>query len=63
MRALVGLITTRQPLLEMRGALGIARACCTAPQGGPEGVLLAEAKATAAAVGALEALVGMLRWV
>lgn len=63
MRALVGLITTRQPLLEMRGALGIARACCAAPQGGPEGLLLGEAKATAAAVGALEALVGMLRWV
>jgi hypothetical protein len=61
LRAMVGLIETRHPLLELRGAQGIGRLCYAAPAGGPPAQLLHEVKSCAAALGALGSLVDMLR--
>lgn len=60
----VGLMRTGHQLLELRGASGIARMCFAAALGAPcASKLLAETKATAAAVGAIGALVDVLRCV
>lgn len=60
----VGLMKTGHPLLELRGASGIARMCFAAALGARSASqLLAETKATAAAVGAIGALVDLLRCV
>ena len=61
MAAMVRLIETGHPLLELRGARGIARTCFSAPRGAPRrAALLRAAKATAAAAGAVGALVALL---
>lgn len=61
----VGLCTqTGHPLLELRGARGIARMAFAAPLGTPSTPqLLKAAKSTATAVGAISALVELLRCV
>lgn len=62
MLAMVRLVETGHPLLELRGARGIARTCFAAARGAPNGVaLLREAKTTAAEAGAVAALVELLR--
>ena len=61
LRAMVGLIETRHPLLELRGAQGIGRLCYAPPAGGPAAQLLQEVKTCAATLGALGSLVDMLR--
>jgi hypothetical protein len=63
MVAMVGLVKTGQPLLELRGARGMARTCFAAARGAPTPVaLLQQAKATAAEAGAVGALTELLRW-
>jgi hypothetical protein len=58
----VGLMKTGHQMLELRGASGIARMCFAAAMGSPSASqLLAETKATAAAVGAVGALIDLLR--
>lgn len=58
----VGLMRTGHQLLELRGASGIARMCFAAALGAPNSSqLLMETKATAAAVGAIGALIDLLR--
>lgn len=58
----VGLMRTGHQLLELRGASGIARVCFAAALGAPSASqVLTESKATAAAVGAIGALVDLLR--
>lgn len=62
MLAMVRLMETGHPLLELRGARGVARTCFSAARGAPSSVaLLVQAKATAAAAGAVGALVELLR--
>lgn len=62
MSCFVGLMRTGHQMLELRGASGIARMCFAAAMGAPSASqLLAETKATAAAVGAVGALVDLLR--
>jgi len=64
MLAMVRLIETQHPLLELRGARGIARACFAAAKGASAPVaLLQQAKATAAEAGAVRALIELLRCV
>jgi hypothetical protein len=58
----VGLIQNRHPLLELRGARGIARTCFAAARGAAApSALLRQAKAAAAEAGALGALAELLR--
>lgn len=58
----VGLMRTGHQMLELRGASGIARMCFAAAMGAPSASqVLMETKATAAAVGAVGALVDLLR--
>jgi hypothetical protein len=58
----IGLMRTGHQMLELRGASGIARMCFAAAMGAPSpSQLLMETKATAAAVGAIGALVDLLR--
>jgi hypothetical protein len=62
MSCYVGLMRTGHQLLELRGASGIARMCFAAALGAPNASqLLMETKATAAAVGAIGALIDLLR--
>lgn len=59
----VGMMRTGHQLLELRGASGIARMCFAAALGAPSAAqLLMETKATAAAAGAIGALVDLLRY-
>jgi hypothetical protein len=59
----VGMMRTGHQLLELRGASGIARMCFAAAMGSPSAAqLLMETKATAAAAGAIGALVDLLRY-
>lgn len=59
----VGMMKTGHQLLELRGASGIARMCFAAAMGAPSAAqLLMETKATAAAAGAIGALVDLLRY-
>lgn len=58
----VGLMRTGHQMLELRGASGIVRMCFAAAMGSPSASqLLTETKATAAAVGAIVALIDLLR--
>lgn len=58
----VGLMRTGHQMLELRGASGIARMCFAAAMGSPSASqLLTQTKATAAAVGAIGALIDLLR--
>lgn len=62
MSCYVGLMRTGHQLLELRGASGIARMCFAAALGAPNASqLLMETKAAAAAVGAIGALIDLLR--
>jgi len=59
----VSLIKTGHPLLELCGARGIARLCFAGSMGAPSASqLLMEAKATAAAAGAIGVLIDLLRY-
>lgn len=59
----VGMMRTGHQMLELRGASGIARMCFAAAMGAPSAAqLLMETKATAAAAGAVSALVDLLRY-
>ncbi|GIL66635.1 hypothetical protein Vafri_20126 [Volvox africanus] len=60
--AMVGLINTQVPLMEYRGCHGLARMTYTAPYGCPESkAFLREAKAVATGLGAVEALVALMK--
>ncbi|KAF8071180.1 hypothetical protein HT031_001262 [Scenedesmus sp. PABB004] len=60
--SLVGLARTGHPLLQLSAARGVARLCFAGSLGAPSAsALLGEVKATAAAVGALGAMVDLLR--
>jgi hypothetical protein len=62
MSCLVNLMHSSHPLLELRGARGIARICYAGSLGAPStSHLLGEAKASAAASGAIAALIKLLR--
>jgi len=59
----VSLIKTGHPLLELCGARGIARLCFAGSMGAPSASqFLMEAKATAAAAGAIGVLIDLLRY-
>eukprot|EP00198_Chlamydomonas_reinhardtii_P003541 XP_001692877.1 flagellar associated protein [Chlamydomonas reinhardtii] len=60
--AMVGLVNTGVPLMEYRGCHGLARMTYTAPYACPEPKpFLKEAKAVAAALGGVEALVALMK--
>ncbi len=62
MGVMVGLVNTCNPLMEYRGCHGLARMTYTAPYGCPDPKgFLKEAKAVASALGAVEALIALLK--
>ncbi|KXZ56071.1 hypothetical protein GPECTOR_2g953 [Gonium pectorale] len=60
--AMTGLVNTQVPLMEYRGCHGLARMTYTAPYGCPDPkAYLREAKAVAAALGGVEALIALMK--